>query len=224
VRASREVRPMRRPASKCWFVAIAALTLNACGSPYYTADPIEAWVVDAETGAPIEGAVVTANWQLVGFGFDTGGRKVGQLEVMETVTDRNGRFAFPGFTNLNPGFNELRGEDPQILIFKPGYRYIRAANDYPLGKEGQQGTRRKASINGRTLKMEKANPDIKKYAWDLSMLSSSMAQITYSGRTYAIPKMIHALECERRRLVSLDFAAGFLSVPGAAGLEFNCEK
>jgi hypothetical protein len=46
-------------------LAISAMALSACGSPYYTADPIEAWVVDAETGKPIEGAVVTANWQLV---------------------------------------------------------------------------------------------------------------------------------------------------------------
>ncbi|HEY3178065.1 MAG TPA: carboxypeptidase-like regulatory domain-containing protein, partial [Casimicrobiaceae bacterium] len=94
-------------------VALVSLALNACGSPYYTSDPIEAWVVDAETGQPIEGAVVTANWQLVGFTLDTGGRKGGQLEVMETITDANGRFYFRGFTKLNLSLGELRDQDPQ---------------------------------------------------------------------------------------------------------------
>ena len=93
--------------AKYLMTMITALALNACGSPYYTSDPIEAWVVDADTGQPIEGAVVTANWQLVGFGFDTGGRKLGQLEVMEALTDKNGRFYFPGFTKLNPGLDDF---------------------------------------------------------------------------------------------------------------------
>jgi hypothetical protein len=202
-------------------VAIAVLALNACGSPYYTVDPIEAWVVDAETGQPIEGAVVTANWQLVAFSFDTGGRKEGQLEVMETATDKNGRFYFPGFTKLNPGGNELREEDPQILIFKPGYDYIRAANQYPLGKEAEQGVHRKASINGQTLKMKKGSPDIKKYAFELGVFTTSLDNIAYSGGTQAIPKMIHSLACERRRLIALDPSIGSIPVPGSTGNE-NC--
>src|SRR5881397_1993605 len=111
---------------KIALVVLIIVALNACGgSLYYTSDPIEAWVVDAETGKPIEGAVVTANWQLVAMSLDTGGRKLRQLEVMETVTDKNGRFLFPGFTKLNPTLNELRDEAPQILIFKSGYRYFR---------------------------------------------------------------------------------------------------
>ncbi|MET0917175.1 MAG: carboxypeptidase-like regulatory domain-containing protein, partial [Burkholderiales bacterium] len=110
---------------------LAATAFTGCGSPYYTADPIEAWVVDAETGRPIEGAVVTANWQLVSTSFDTGGRKLRQLEVMETTTDKQGRFFFPGFTRINFTLDELREEDPQILIFKSGYRYMRAINRYP---------------------------------------------------------------------------------------------
>src|SRR5882724_5458816 len=132
----------RLNAAKYFVLMITALALSACGSPYYTSDPIEAWVVDADTGQPIEGAVVTANWQLVGFSFDTGGRKLGQLEVMETETDKNGRFYFPGFTKLNPGLDDLREEDPQILIFKPGYSYMRAANVYPIGTEDLQGPHR----------------------------------------------------------------------------------
>ena len=200
---------------------IMALALNACGSPYYTSDPIEAWVVDADTGQPIEGAVVTAIWQLVGFSFDTGGRKLGQLEVMETETDKNGRFYFPGFTKLNPGLDDLREEDPQILIFKPGYSYMRAVNVYPIGKEDLQGTHRKSPINGQRVKMKKANPDIKKYAFEVGFLATSLDYIGYSGNASAIPKMIHALACERRRLIAIDPSIGPIGVPGSTGYE-NC--
>ena len=206
-------------AARYLIAMITVLALNACGSPYYTSDSIEAWVVDADTGQPIEGAVVTANWQLVGFGFDTGGRKLGQLEVMETLTDKNGRFYFPGFTKLNPGLDDLREEDPQILIFKPGYSYMRAANDYPIGKEASQGTHRKSSINGQRVKMKKANPDVKKYAFELGFLTMNLDHIGYSGNLSSIPKMIHALACERRRLIAIEPSIGPISVSGSSGYE-----
>jgi len=201
-----------------------AMGMEAWGADaYYTAAPIEAWVVDADTGAPIEGAVVTANWQLVGFSYDTGGRKLGQLEVMETVTDRNGRFHFPGFTKTNTSGNVLREEDPQILIFKSRYRYLRAANQYPIGKEGEQGTYRKSPIIGQKLKMKKADQAVKKQAFDLGFLSSELSRMADHGGAVRIPLMIRALGCERQRLVALDSTIT-LSVPGATALEANCES
>ena len=198
-----------------------AATMEACADPYFTAAPIEAWVVDAETGQAIEGAVVTANWQLVGFGFDTGGRKLGQLEVMETVTDQNGRFYFPGFTKVNISGNQLREEDPQILIFKTGYRYMRITNQYPIGKEGEQGAHRKSPIVGQRLKMVKADQDVKKYAFNLDFLTSYLSRLADGGGASAIPRMIRALGCERQRLVARDRSIT-LSVPGATKLEENC--
>ena len=205
-----------------FLVALGILALNACGSPYYTVDSIQAHVVDAETGKPIEGAIVTANWQLIGASFDTGGRKVGQLEVMETVTDKGGRFYFPGFRKLNPSGAELREEDPQILIFKPGYSYIRIANEYPLGKEGEQGGHRKSSISDKTLKMKKADPAPKKYAWELNMLGMTLSAVSAADKTASIKRMISALGCERLRLIAIDPSIGSISVPGSTGSE-KCE-
>jgi hypothetical protein len=140
---------------------------------------------------------------------------------METLTDKNGRFFFPGFTKLNPGLDDLREEDPQILIFKPGYSYMRATSDYPIGKEASQGTHRKSSINGQKLKMKKANPDVKKYAFELGFLARSLDHIGYSD-VRAIPNMTLALACERRRLIAIDSSIGSISVPGSTGYE-KCE-
>jgi hypothetical protein len=208
--------------AKYLLVALGTLALNACGSPYYTSDPIEARVVDADTGQPIEGAIVTANWQLIGPSLDTGGRKVGQLEVMETVTDKDGRLFFPGFTKINPSGAELREEDPQILIFKPGYSYIRVANQYPLGKEGDQGAHRKSSISGQTLKMKKADSNKRKYALELGLFTTNLDNIVFGGRVDAIPKMIHALACERNRLREMDPSIGPIPVPALTDTS-HCE-
>jgi hypothetical protein len=211
------------PLLRTVLLVVVTTGLQACGDLYYTAAPIEAWVVDADTGAPIEGAVVTANWQLIAFGFDTGGRKQGQLEVMETVTDKNGRFQFPGFTKLNLSGNALGEEDPQILIFKPGYRHIRATNQYPIGEEESQGPRRRSSIIGQRLKMQPAGDDVKKYANNLGFLGSALSSLQdQSDVVSRIPRMIHALECERLRLRRLDSSIALIDVPGPPPREKEC--
>ena len=208
---------------KLFAITLLCVGTGACADLYYTIAPIEAWVVDAETGVPIEGAVVTANWQLVGFGFDTGGRKLGQLEVMETVTDKAGRFSFPGFTKVNISGNVLREEDPQILIFKSGYRYLRAASDYPIGKEGEQGPNRKSAVNGQKLKMQRADANPPKVAANLAVLTDYLAIVVKGEDSSKIRRMLQALSCERLRLRSLDPSLPSIPVP-ATGSEVKCEN
>ena len=129
-----------------WMAAFVASFFLASCTVTYQFDPIEAWVVDAETGKPIEGAVVTANWELVKGSLD-GERYYGQLEVKETVTDQNGRFFFEGFTKEDDSWAELRESDPQVLIFKAGYEFQRFTNDYRDGGAGLKKLRRTAAVN-----------------------------------------------------------------------------
>ena len=143
---------MRGFAALAIFIPLAACTVT------YQFTPIEATVVDAETGAPIEGAVVTANWELVKGSFD-GERYFGQLEVKETVTDKNGRFYFEGFSKEDSSGAELRQSDPQILIFKAGYEFQPFVNpferyfhDYPGGSWVKK-RERTAAVNGKTVKL-----------------------------------------------------------------------
>jgi hypothetical protein len=201
-------------------VLMVSAGLHGCGSPYYTADSIEAWVVDAETGQPIEGAVVTANWQLLAGSFDTGGRKLRQLEVKETVTDSNGRFYFPGFTRLNISLDQLGEEDPQILIFKPGYRYYRATNE-SLVPRASPGVHRSASINGQRLKLQPDHADPSRRARDLGSVGSNLASVEDSGDLGRIPKMLRAIGCERLRLKALDSRIS-ISIPGNEPAEKDC--
>ena len=140
---------------------------------------------------------------------------------METRTDSNGRFRFPGFTQINAFGGELHEEDPQILIFKSGYEYFRDAHVYPIGKEGSQGTYRQATVAGNRLPLKKATGDARKYARNLGSLSTHLANIVNAGNAGSIPLMIHALVCEQRRLGAIDFRAT-CGVPGATGEE-RCE-
>jgi hypothetical protein len=138
-------------------MTLLAFPLVSCGSPLYIADPIEAWVVDAETNKPIEGAVVVANWQLVKGGLD-GPRQLGQLEVKEAVTDKAGRFFFEGFRKVNPTLGELRDADPRILIFKVGYEYKTVSNNYPAAGTRTPGMQRTSPVNGKTVRLKGTGP------------------------------------------------------------------
>ena len=105
-------------AARAVIVLTTALVLSSCARIYY-ADPIKARVVDAATGAPVEGVNVLAAWQAKG-GLE-GGNITGYVKVMEDVTNANGEFSFPGWGPkvwMNGG---IRDGAPLLILLKPGY-------------------------------------------------------------------------------------------------------
>lgn len=186
-------------------LALALLQLAACGGvPYYTADPIEAWVVDAETNQPIEDAIVVANWQLVVGSLD-GRRYRGQLEVKEAVTDHAGHFHFEGFTKSNPMLYELRNEDPKITIFKPGYAFRKITNNYPKAGTETPGTHRKAQISGDTIKLNKMEPvNFGASRGFYPTVNIELEQVVKDCGWKKIPRMIMAMDREKTRLKKSD--------------------
>jgi hypothetical protein len=92
----------------------------ACGSERtYTAEPIAARIVDADTGAPVEGVNVVAAWQAKG-GLE-GGNIMGYVTVMEDVTNANGEFSFPGWGPKKWRNGAIRDGAPLLILLKPGY-------------------------------------------------------------------------------------------------------
>lgn len=71
-------------------IVLLTPSLSACAKTY-SAKPITATVVDAETWEPLEGVNVVAEWILH---YPTW-RSDGSLEVAEAVTDKKGSFIFP---------------------------------------------------------------------------------------------------------------------------------
>ena len=65
-------------------LAFLSATCVAASTRQYSADAIAARVVDADSGAPVDGVNVVAGWEVKG-GME-GGNIVGWVKVMETVT------------------------------------------------------------------------------------------------------------------------------------------
>jgi hypothetical protein len=193
------------------------LPLPACGGlPVYSAAPIEGWVVDADTNQPLEEVIVTANWQLVSGTLAGGEIPKGQLMVMESVTDKNGRFHFEGWTKVNPTTGELRNKDPQILMFKPGYRYRVFTNDYPVDQV-VIGFKRESKLNGQTVKLERFKGDLRVYGRHFQ-LDTDLENVLRDCEWKRIPRMIVALDLERKRIKAADPAA-IVGVPSIGYLD-----
>jgi hypothetical protein len=70
--------------------------------------------------------------------------------------------------------------------------------------------------------MQKADMDVKKYASNLGFLGIDLEILAEGGRAKDIPRMVHALECERLRLLKLDPSIGSINVPGPPTREKEC--
>lgn len=138
--------------SALWVVFCLPLTACALGSLKYSAEPIEARVVDAETKQPLEGVIITANWQLEEGTFG-GNVQTGQLNVMETTTDKEGRFRFHGWGPLKVEKGHLVNRDPQLILFKSGYEYLRLVNEYSSDRELRLRPVRRSQWNGETIEL-----------------------------------------------------------------------
>ena len=204
--------------------SLLCLTLGACGAVTYQFAPIEAWVVDAETGKPIAGVVVTANWELVKGSLD-GPRYYGQLEVKETVTDANGRFAFDGYSKEDSSGAELRESDPQVIVFKAGYEYQRFTNDYRDGGAGMTRQYRTAAVNGKTVKLlSMLSPEANKLKRSSAYfgLNTRIEQFVMDCHWKKIPRAILAMDAEDKAIRAKGRSTGLIAMHHLESLANKC--
>jgi hypothetical protein len=146
---------------------IITLFLHSCSPASMTGS-----VVDAETGKPIDGAVIHAHWSIT---KGIPGLSYGQdYNTAEAVTDKDGKFKLSGV--LNPFVNP-----PIIVVYKKGY--VAWRNDYLFpGYQRREGFQWQ---DGNVFKLER----FKKYSHDrhimfidggLSLTSSSKLQQAFS--------------------------------------------
>lgn len=116
----------------------------------FSANAIEGRVLEAGTAAPLEGVIVVVNWELVG----SAKLPVGQLMVMETVTDKDGGFSFPAWgPKTAPSETVPDPNAPQLLFFKEGYEYRRLVNPRVADTSADQVI--SSAWNGRTIGMRR---------------------------------------------------------------------
>ena len=206
--------------------------ITGCHSPIYTIEPFEAWAVDAETGEPIEGANVVATWALFDAWYLHSSAFLEMPEVKEAVTDKNGRFSFPGFKLYNPKLRELR-EDPKLIIFKPGYEYVRRSNGCGMGAEGDcRWATRIAVVAGKKVKMKKIDYTLtskdasQRTAMNRDLytgLSTQMDYVLESCKFKNIPLFYKSIEAESIRLAGEGFS-GDNSLPSIQRLDRQASR
>ena len=187
----------------CALLALVLLPLQGC-SREYSAKSIEAWVVDAETSQPLEGVIVVAHWQLYG-GMHPD--QLGELMILETLTDKAGRFHFPawGPKSVPAGLASnarLRHLDPEMLLFKSGYKYQRIANELTSAVLNDAGpSLRRSQWNGKTIKMEGFGGSLREYEEHLGFLRTSLGFVEYGEACEwkQVPRMIVSQHKENLR-------------------------
>ena len=189
---------MKRNLSFALSLLSIVFALSACATPLtYSAKEIRGRVVDAETGQPVEGAVIVAQWILFEMGIGHGGHK-GRLHIYETVTDNNGHYTIPAWgPKVHSPFTMLDNLDPEILIFKSGYEPRGLVNEHE-----RTSSVRVSEWDGRVIKLKKFQGTIETYANQiLYVVSTSLPDTGKVWRSF--PRMVLALDAEDRRLKSL---------------------
>ena len=111
-------------------LSAALLCIASCSgcATVLNADATDSQVVDADTGQPIEGAVVVAYWEMHRGSLAGDGLPCGAANVEEAVTDKDGQFHLPGWGPVRSSCDGMRSFDPIMFVFKSGYSYVRTGN------------------------------------------------------------------------------------------------
>jgi hypothetical protein len=171
------------------------LLLQACASPIYYARQVHGQVVDDETGKPLEGVIVLAEWILFRKGLGEGWTDQ-RLRVFETVTDKNGNYVISGspMIRLSP-FTELHHpRDPEISFFKKGYTVLSVDNF----SFSQNSVIRGSMWNGKVLRLKHFNGSKERRAHSLSVLFNFDGYREWRH----VPILLQAMFEEKKRLVS----------------------
>jgi len=164
----------------------------------YSAEAVGGTVIDQRTAKPLAGVIVVAHWQLKG-GIE-GGHNLGQMAVMETVTDEKGHFKFPAWgPKKRPKNAFLDYQDPQLILFKPGYWWRGVSNE--VRSKVNQSPIRHAAWSGKTFDLKPFDGSPTDYWMNvLGSLESALSFAVVDPKDCEwkqIPKILVALEKER---------------------------
>jgi hypothetical protein len=101
-------------------VAFMTVTSEA-GWLIYHKPEFKGKVIDVETKAPIEGAVVVVVYNKTTLGLGAGTLS-SIIHVRETLTDKDGMFRIPAYTTIIQPFSW--SSNATFIIFKPGYASV----------------------------------------------------------------------------------------------------
>jgi hypothetical protein len=187
--------------TKLIFLILLQWPLWGCAK-FYSAEAIEGRVVDRN--GPLEGVIVVAYWQVEG-GFMQP-RPLSQLRIIEAVTDKEGRYAFPAWGPAVVMRGDLGSRAPGLVLFKPGYtpRQLGVSKDFPHQK---------------TILLETFNGSLESYATELWWLNHTLLKVGFeigeSSGDYcgwkSFPMMLRALDGQSARFRAANVRANTLA-------------
>lgn len=213
-------RNLPGPRAAIWSLVLRAaicVSVSSCG--IYSADEITATVVDADTKAPIEGVNVIAYWAVRG-GINYGAT-VGYLNVMETVSDKNGRFHFSRW-GPRPNFHlgEVRQKAPALALFNGGYRYTAAENGG--GSLNAAPSRMRSDWDNQTIAMKRYVGTAPDYDAGFIALMTDTANLGRYGHWADIPRFLCALAREHNSLAARGVQNSLYSIKSLSDAGLQC--
>ncbi|HEX3096534.1 MAG TPA: carboxypeptidase-like regulatory domain-containing protein, partial [Usitatibacter sp.] len=196
---------------------------DGAGSGFFSGEAVHGVITDAQTGEPIEGAVIVARWGSLAYQYRLEGSGYMQgepLHVDEAVSDAKGRYAIRGWRREHPvAVRPDDRADPLLALFKPGYEPLVVRNDagrYRAGRDS--GGRRPSDWNGGTIRLKRWSGSLGEYATLLASFQFGGLDWMAKDAWKAMPRMVLALHQEKRRLGN-DGApiVGVDRMPGRAG-------
>jgi hypothetical protein len=195
-----------RPQLSLWgtlLLLISSLFLHGCvlANPLmYAATSTEAWVKDADTGQPLEGVIVVAQWELRG-GLHPDA--VGSLMVMETVTDASGHFTFSAWgPRVAPLGTYIGAGDPHLFFFKSDYDPAYLSNK--VRSTIDRSLLRHSEWDGKTIPLKKFTGSLEEYAKRVGSLDDSLEFFAFRYQDCSwkqIPRMLVALHLEHKKFI-----------------------
>ncbi len=109
-----------------WLFLIAVLALlSFCTIHKQSSDAIQGWLVEEQTGMPVDDALVVAVWhEPVGYDWHEPGRRATMFR--EAITDREGRFYIDAWSRwqIHIISDRMQKDEPAIYVLKEGYRTV----------------------------------------------------------------------------------------------------
>src|SRR5713101_510551 len=188
---------MRRSLLKIVWLAVLLWPLPAMAQLTYSAKEIRGKIVDADTGQPLDGVNIVAQWKIDRMLV---GDDKALLHVTEAVTDKDGNYSFPGWGPIPLPFRADFGEgrDPLLSIFKSGYDVEFLDNGIISDTRFRSTPLGEFKWNGATTKLKKWKGSLRDYWWHVNSMSGGLPGENKAWRGY--PRMVLALIKEQQRL------------------------
>jgi len=115
----------------------------------YFGNEVRGKVIDDETGAPLEGTSIVAEWQIYVMGIQP--HSGDRIKVLEAETNKDGEYVLPAWGPVpRPPWGALMDRSPRIILFKSGY--------YPkvlVNERNSDDMYRESDFNGKTIQLKK---------------------------------------------------------------------